>query len=358
MTTPINETRGWTGVAGPVAGSRNYTHPQYDGCKIYDAGAGGAITVYCNGETVSEHDSIDEAIDWTVENVVAINRDDQAMVFIRRRETISAIDHERYVRGIAEILDPSAFDGSDPSGDGPAGQHRRDAARATARDVLKVTGAPEPTDVTMADKSIELAHHNAGTVDPNRVVPTDEVKALVTIETAEKLARLAISVLGRIEEAPAADVVRKAARARLLLSHLAGELTTRTVTAVKRQELSDQIAVDATDRFRAIMDKVDPPLEFTAMPEGFVDKAPGASKSQRAFDVPAGGYAVFTRLNDGRVEVEYTHNRQTVTLYNDTPDQALAALIALAPVVADLTADTRTDRERNWGAPGGRVEGS
>jgi hypothetical protein len=319
MTTPTNETRGWTGTPGPVAGSRNYTHPHYVGCKIYDAGAGGAITVYCDGETVSEHDSVDEAIAWTAENVVAI----------RRRETISAVDHERYVRGIAEILDPSAFDGSDPSGDGPAGQHRRDAARETAREVLKATGAPQPTsildqlrqvaetagsvqgpfgapykavpagailaildsgDVTMADSSIELAHQNAGTVDPNRVVPADEIKALATIETVERGMQLAIQIIGSALTAPSPTAAAaKLKRATLLLSHLTGVTSNRTCTAVKRQELSDQISVQA---------------------------------------------------------------REQLTQINNVIDEQI--------LKADerSTASEPTERERNWGAPGGRVEGS
>lgn len=78
MTTPTNETRGWTGTPGPVAGSRYYTHPHYIGWEIYDAGAGGVITVYQDGETYNTWGSVGEAIDWIGENVVAIERREPA----------------------------------------------------------------------------------------------------------------------------------------------------------------------------------------------------------------------------------------------------------------------------------------
>lgn len=75
------------------------------------------------------------------------------------------------------------------------------------------------------------------TVDPRREVGAHEKSALITIETAERLARGAL-------EAIDADP----AKAKALLAALMEETTRRTCTAVKRQELSDSIAADA--RFR------------------------------------------------------------------------------------------------------------
>lgn len=54
---------GWVSAPGPVAGSRTYEHPGHIGWKIYDAGAGGVITAYKNGETVGQYDSLADAID-------------------------------------------------------------------------------------------------------------------------------------------------------------------------------------------------------------------------------------------------------------------------------------------------------
>jgi hypothetical protein len=243
MTTQDDAPIGWTSTPGLVAGSHQYTHPQYTGWKIYQTQTGGAATVYRDGDTVGEYDSLPEAIEMITDNVVPDNRrvDLDGNIPIRRRETISAVDHEKAVRGIAEKLDPSAFDGSDPSADGQAGNVRRDAARETARQMLKATGAPEPT----------------GTVDPDREISADEFKALVAIETAERLATRAHRLLGEALEGPISNAPARIATAQWLLSALTSVTSTRTCTAVKRLDVSDRIAAEARANVVRIMSESD-----------------------------------------------------------------------------------------------------
>jgi hypothetical protein len=73
-----------------------------------------------------------------------------------------------------------------------------------------------------------------------------EEKALVTIETAERLAAKAIQAIGfgRLNEAQA------------YLEALIDHTTTRTVTAVKDQALSDRIAHDAINDVQVVTLKV------------------------------------------------------------------------------------------------------
>lgn len=243
MTTPNDEIpAGWVKAPVAASGSYRYTHPQYAGWKVYDAGRGGVITIYRDGDTVGEYADLPEAFAMIAENVVPDNRRvDLDGNLIRRRETISAVDHEKAVRGIAETLDPSAFDGSDPSAVWPAGHSRRDAAREIARGMLKTTGVPEPT----------------GTVDPNRVINDDEFKALVTIETAERLAVRAHRLLAESIEGPLSNAPARIAAAQSLLSSLTAETTTRTATAVKRQDVSDRISAAARANVERIMTAVD-----------------------------------------------------------------------------------------------------
>lgn len=292
----------WSAHSGVPAGSRRYTSSDHPGWEIYDAGAGGVLTIYRDGENVATRDSLAEAIKAIEFRQLAASASN-AIELTRR--VLTADEFEQKTRVLADLL-------------GGEGQ------LATARELLLGSGVAYET----------------GVVDPNRVVPEDEFKALVTVETAVRMIRIATQVIGRpYEEGSLDELRRRTARAQLILSHAAGELDTRHVTAVKQQTLADRIAGASADRIQAIMAKIDPPLEFTDIPPGFTDKAPGASDHQRAFDVPGDGYAVFTRLNDGRVEVEYTYRQngqtRTETFVRRAPDTAMADLVWHISAVTD-----------------------
>lgn len=93
---------------------------------------------------------------------------------------------------------------------------------------------------------------STGTVDLNRVVTEDEVKALVTVETAERLASRAYRLLVDFP-----DDETKRQQAMDILVALTTETTNRTCTAVKRQDLSDRIAREAVQRTRRVLTEVE-----------------------------------------------------------------------------------------------------
>lgn len=84
------------------------------------------------------------------------------------------------------------------------------------------------------------------TVDPNRLHSTDEIKALVTIEVAERLAAHAYTAIRAGRAGYAAE----------LLQELTGVTSARTCAAVKRQALSDTIAARAREEVTAIVDRL------------------------------------------------------------------------------------------------------
>lgn len=95
---------------------------------------------------------------------------------------------------------------------------------------------------------------STGTVDPTRVVPEHEVKALVTIETAERLMVKAYNLLNGGDEQPTPETVEHA----LLLLDKAIDITTsRTATAVKRQDLSDEISRQARFEVNRATERID-----------------------------------------------------------------------------------------------------
>ena len=102
----------------------------------------------------------------------------------------------------------------------------------------------------------------SGTVDLSRLITDDEVKALVTIETAERLAARAYRLLtdDAVDCMDGAAVVLGADTFRVvtdLLVALTTETTNRTCTAVKSQFLSDEISRTATSRVRRVLTEVE-----------------------------------------------------------------------------------------------------
>jgi hypothetical protein len=78
-----------------------------------------------------------------------------------------------------------------------------------------------------------------GTVDPNRDHSEEEVKALVAIEATERLVKRALAALDL--------TVPGNQWTRLLLEAATDVTTTRTCTAVKQQNLSDEISLKADE---------------------------------------------------------------------------------------------------------------
>lgn len=95
------------------------------------------------------------------------------------------------------------------------------------------------------------------TVDPNRVLSNEEIDALITIETTERLAtRAAAHVSIATQDADLSRAAREAlSEALRLLEAVSDETTTRTCTAVKRQSLSDVISHAARDKVRKVLDQ-------------------------------------------------------------------------------------------------------
>jgi hypothetical protein len=92
---------------------------------------------------------------------------------------------------------------------------------------------------------------STGTVDLDRTITDDEVKALVTVETAERIAYLA---------AKAIDAGELDYAFRLLIA-LTDETSARTCTAVKTQALSDQISAAARSRVGLVRERAEQPLD-------------------------------------------------------------------------------------------------
>lgn len=92
-----------------------------------------------------------------------------------------------------------------------------------------------------------------GTVDMNREVTPDEIKALTTIEVMERLAGRALRVLLEDPE-PSKEALEKVQD---LLCSISAEGAIRTCTAVKSLALSDQIAASARETARDIIAKVE-----------------------------------------------------------------------------------------------------
>lgn len=86
------------------------------------------------------------------------------------------------------------------------------------------------------------------TVDPQREIPEMEHRALVTVETAERLAARALKAL-------ASDAEPDIRKARLLLLALVETTTSRSVTNVRRAGDSDLISSEATERVRQLAEK-------------------------------------------------------------------------------------------------------
>jgi hypothetical protein len=84
------------------------------------------------------------------------------------------------------------------------------------------------------------------TVDPGRPISHEELKALVTVEVAERLAVLAAGAIrdGQTDEALA------------LLEELTALTTSRTATAVKSQANSDVIGMRAAAQVRMAVERV------------------------------------------------------------------------------------------------------
>jgi hypothetical protein len=170
----------------------------------------------------------------------------------------------------------------------------------------------------------------------SKAEPVTPDPALVTAEVAFRLSQLAISVLGRYGEVDHAELTRRAARAQTILSHLSGEMQTQLGDVPIKDLMSGPVHEAAAARIAEIMAKIDPPLKFTSIPDDFTEESGGVSdRDQRAFRVPGGGLAVFTRIStDGRVEVEYSDDKVEL-LYQATPDEAMAALLRLLKRAGD-----------------------
>lgn len=92
------------------------------------------------------------------------------------------------------------------------------------------------------------------TVDPTRTIAEPEFAALVTVETAERLAGKVALAIGSGDTA----------RALALLEVLVEETTTRTATAVKSLGVSDRIARSAAADVRNAVARVDAQLAAEA----------------------------------------------------------------------------------------------
>lgn len=161
-----------------------------------------------------------------------------------------------------------------------------------------------------------------------------EFRALVTVETAE---RLAVEVFRTLDYSPAIRNLPMVQGACAFLRALAEEMTMRTATEVRSQADSDDIAAAAFKRVREIRDEVNKPivagpLEFSWVPTEFTLPASNAAPEphQQQFITPA-GLAVITAIADGTFEIETTFREDETRLYNDTlsADAAMARLFAL-----------------------------
>lgn len=188
--TEHNVSEAWIGRSGLTSGSRTYTNEWFSGWEVYDAGQGGVITVYHQGDSVDTQPTLAEAF-AVVEG--------SGQIPIRRRD-------------------------EDP--------------------------------VTWPQQFARVA-----TVDPNREIPGDELKALIAVQVAESGMQLAIQILGDALAQPVSEVDAKVNRAITLLSVLTGETTTRITTAVKKQAVSDDIAALARLRLSELVERVDNIME-------------------------------------------------------------------------------------------------
>ena len=92
------------------------------------------------------------------------------------------------------------------------------------------------------------------TVKSDREVTEGEYKALVTIETAERIAVKVDRLLDAIASLKSPyDIRQHVQEARALLDALTDATTTNTVTAVKaNQALSDRISTEASEQVRLL----------------------------------------------------------------------------------------------------------
>jgi hypothetical protein len=102
--------------------------------------------------------------------------------------------------------------------------------------------------------------------------------------------------------------------------------TTRTVTAVKRPDVADRIAVAARQRVDAALVAISPPLTFPSLPDGW-EALEQTQHWQQAFNTPA-GYAVITAIPTGMYEIEFRGNPVEQTELSPTD-----AMLKLAELV-------------------------
>lgn len=97
------------------------------------------------------------------------------------------------------------------------------------------------------------------TVDPNRETTAWERRALVTVETVDRLlGRDAAALVARIKNGMPGDVVEATGQLDALLTEIVGLTSATMATHVKDQAVSDSIAAKARDRVASIREKVTP----------------------------------------------------------------------------------------------------
>lgn len=126
---------------------------------------------------------------------------------------------------------------------------------------------PEDTIVIPAeDFSREMVKVMPSTVDPNREISHDEVKALVTIGSVERLMVRAHSLM-EPEEGETRPTEEARYEAQSLLESAIDLCTTRTVTAVKSQALSDEISAGVRSEVLRVLTDTDRRMEPLRQPK-------------------------------------------------------------------------------------------
>lgn len=134
----------------------------------------------------------------------------------------------------------------------PYNGNLKDAAIEVALAAASWRPKPEVTEITLTPEQAEQVINN----DP---APTGRhLRALVTIETTERLATRAFKALDQAREdfATGASPMESIHLAQALLSELVDATSLTTISQVKDQATSDEIAVDARERVRKIVERV------------------------------------------------------------------------------------------------------